>query len=509
VTVRRLVVAVAVAGALLSLAAPAAAHPLGSFTINHYSGIRVAPDSVLIDHVVDMAEIPTFAARADMDTDGDGRVGESESAAYRASSCDRASRDLQLSVDGELTVLRPIQSGLSFPQGQGAFTLRVVCILRSDTSGRAFTFRDAGDVQRIGWREVVVQGDRMRVTDSDAPASSLSARLTSYPVDLLAAPSDQSTATWTAIAGGPALPAFEAPDAQADGDSVAGGAADLGGEVTALFQARELTLPIVLLALLAAAALGALHALSPGHGKTVMAAYLVGSRGSARHALALGLTVTVSHTLGVVMLAVLSLSASSVVPPERLYPILGLVSGILVVAIGVWLVAARVRELLRQRAEARAHEPAHAFGHEHPHEHEHPGHGHEHAHDDEADGWHSHGGRRHTHLPAGKQPLRWRGLFALGLAGGLVPSASALILLLGSLSAGRPAFGLVLTIAFGAGMAVVLAGIGLGLVYARGLVERLPTGGFGQRMSRAVSAVTALIVLVAGIMITTQAALTL
>jgi ABC-type nickel/cobalt efflux system permease component RcnA len=282
------------------------------------------------------------------------------------------------------------------------------------------------------------------------------------------------------------------------------GIGELGADLAALFQARELTLPMVLASLLAALALGAFHALSPGHGKTVMAAYLVGSRGTARHALGLGLTVTVSHTLGVAALAILSLSAASIIPAERLYPILGLVSGSLVVAIGLWLVAGRVRAYRRERAEARAHEHAHVHGLTHEHHHEHAA-----EHLPDADGWHSHGGIRHTHLPAGTQPLRWRGLFALGLAGGMVPSASALILLLGSLSAGRPAFGLVLTLAFGIGMAVVLVGIGMGLVYVRGFLERMPTGGLGVRLSRAIPATTAVVVLVAGVVITTQAALTL
>ena len=116
-----------------------------------------------------------------------------------------------------------------------------------------------------------------------------------------------------------------------------GGITELGGELAGLFQADELTLPIVLLSMLAAAGLGVLHALSPGHGKTVMAAYLVGSRGTARQAIGLGLTVTVSHTLGVLALGALSLSAAAIIPPERLYPILGVVSGAIVVVIGGWL----------------------------------------------------------------------------------------------------------------------------------------------------------------------------
>jgi ABC-type nickel/cobalt efflux system permease component RcnA len=501
---RRVVAGVVLAFAGLALMAPAAsAHPLGNFTINHYSGIRLAPDSVLVDHVIDMAEIPTFSERAAMDTDGDGQVSDAESASYRSAGCERAGRELGLTVDGARVALRPIQSGLSFPQGQGALTLRLVCVLSAETRGQTFSFTDPTFSERIGWREIVVEGDRMQVTDSDALETSASARLTSYPTDLLATPMDQRSASWTAVAGGPALPPFVSEVAD-DPAAVPTGIGELGADLAALFQARELTLPIVLASLLAAVALGAFHALSPGHGKTVMAAYLVGSRGTARHALGLGLTVTVSHTLGVVALAVLSLSAASIIPPERLYPILGLVSGSLVVAIGLWLVVDRVRAYRRERAEARAHEHAHAHGLEHEHDHAHAA-----AHEHEADGWHSHGGIRHTHVPAGNQPQRWRGLFALGLAGGMVPSASALILLLGSLSAGRPAFGLVLTLAFGIGMAIVLVGIGMGLVYARGFLERMPTGGLGVRLSRAIPAATAVVVLMAGVVITTQAALTL
>jgi nickel/cobalt exporter len=535
------------AGALALLASPATAHPLGNFTINHYSGIRVAIDSVLVDHVIDMAEIPTFSERAAMDVDGDGTVSVAEASAYQTASCQTTAGQLRLTAAGRSVALAPVETGLSFPQGQGAPTLRLVCVLRAGfgtpvpLAGLALSFTDPTYGQRVGWREIVVEGDGTRISDSGAPSAGMSARLTSYPTDLLATPSHQSSAAWFATPGGAALPPFSVPDAQPIGSdlhtnqqvgpgAIPNGITDLGGDVAALFQARELTVPIVLLSLLAAAALGALHALSPGHGKTVMAAYLVGSRGSARHAVALGLTVTVSHTLGVVALAGLSLSAASIIPPERLYPILGLASGALVVAIGLWLVATRLRAYRQERAAQRAHDRAHAHNlahahgleHERPHahgmEHERPDeHGLEHERPDEhglehapdADGWHSHGGLRHTHVPTGGQPLRWRGLFALGLAGGMVPSVSALILLLGSLSAGRPAYGLVLTVAFGIGMALVLVGIGMGLVYARGFVQRIPVGGVGTRMSRAMPAVTALVVLVAGVLITTQAALTL
>src|SRR5207245_488249 len=174
--------------------------------------------------------------------------------------------------------------------------------------------------------------------------------------------------------------------------------------------------------------LGAFHALTPGHGKTVMAAYLVGTRRTHRQALFLALSVALSHTAGVLGLAVLTLAGSAVLAPERAYPYLSTASGAVVVALGAWMVATRFR---------------HAHAHRHAHEHERP-----------------------------TTALGWRSLATLGLAGGLVPSASALVLLLGAISLHRSELGLVLVVAFGVGMAAVLVGVGQALVGARGLAER-------------------------------------
>lgn len=530
--VRRSLAAAAAAGiALLSIGGVATAHPLGNFTINHYDGIRVGVDAVVIDHVVDMAEIPTFRERAAMDTDSDGAVGADETAAYLAKACDAGLARLDLRAGGTTLPLSITHLGLTFPMGQGALTTRVVCVYRAAlpaTLGAAttdFTFESTADTERIGWREIVVQGDGVTLIGSDAPAVGVSERLTQYPADLLEAPAAQVTATWSASAGGGALGALVVSDAQPVGGattsssapataSVPGGIADLGSDVAAVFQAKELTLPVILFSMLAAAALGALHAASPGHGKTVMAAYLVGSRGTSRQALGLGMTVTLSHTLGVLALGGLSLFASSIIAPERLYPILGTISGAIVIGIGTWLVLGRVRIIRRERAESHAHDRAHATGTAHDQEHKHgAAHGHEEAHGHDHppvdDGYHSHGGIRHTHLPAAGSSLSMRGLFALGLAGGMVPSVSAIILLLGSISLGRPAYGIALTVAFGAGMAVVLVGVGVLLVHARGLLDRIPAHAAGMRLSRALPTATALVVLGAGVVITTQAALTI
>jgi ABC-type nickel/cobalt efflux system permease component RcnA len=257
----------------------------------------------------------------------------------------------------------------------------------------------------------------------------------------------------------------------------------IGGELSAMIDAKDLSPLVVLVSLLIAMGLGAAHAVSPGHGKTIMAAYLVGTKGTARHAIALGMTVTVSHTLGVLALAAVTLAASAAIPPERLYPVLGVGSGVTVVLIGAWLLFTRLRTIRNDRR----HAAAHAHGNEHAHSHDH---GHDHG---------------HSHAPDSGKPLSWRGLFALGLSGGLMPSAAALILLLGSISAGRVAYGLLLVVGFGLGMALVLGGVGLTLVYAARLVNRLPNR---QRFAGSAGLLqmgTAAVVIVLGVVLTGQA----
>ena len=494
---RRPAIALALCLAALALVVPAAsAHPLGNFTINHYNGLRVETDAVIVDHVTDFAEIPTFAERQAMDVNADGTISDAEMADYQHSACADLATTLQLTADGRPLALTPTATGLHFAPGAGSQVMRLVCVMRAPlalaAAGATFEFSDPSFAERRGWREIVVEGDATAITDSDARAAGVSARLTSYPSELLALPLNQASAHFTAHPGGAPLPPATYPDAtpigttaavpapiDAPAPAVPGGATDLGADVTALFQAPDLTPPVMLLSLLVALVLGALHALSPGHGKTVMAAYLVGSRGNARQAIGLGLTVTVSHTLGVLALGLLSLSAAAIMPPERLYPILSVASGVIVVVIGAYLLLTRLRTWRAARA---------VVDHDHDHHHQ-------------PEGWHEHDGAGHTHLP---QPgMGRRGLFALGLSGGMIPSVSALLVLIGSISIGRPAWGIVLTVAFGLGMASVLVGVGLALVHARRFVERLPVAStlrFGQRLP----VLTAAVVLIAGLLIAGQ-----
>jgi ABC-type nickel/cobalt efflux system permease component RcnA len=313
-------------------------------------------------------------------------------------------------------------------------------------------------------------------------------------------------------------------DGQPGSGSVPGG---VGGDIPELFRAATLTPVLAIASLLLAAALGAGHALTPGHGKTLMAAYLVGSRGTVLHAVGLGLSVTVSHTLGILALALLVTGAEALLPADVVVRTVPLLAAIGFVAIGAWMVISEIR---RRRSapphvhdhEAHTHEP---IEHQHPHDaaHEHP-HPHEHDHEPEVDHGshepghgldpepsvaagleHSHGGRRHRHGPPVRGTITWRSLFALGLAGGIIPSTNALIILLGALVAGRAAFGVALVIAFGLGMALVLGGIGVALVLVRGRLERLPSSHRVSGILANAPLVASVLVLGIGLWLTAQA----
>jgi ABC-type nickel/cobalt efflux system permease component RcnA len=253
---------------------------------------------------------------------------------------------------------------------------------------------------------------------------------------------------------------------------------------------------MILFALAVAASLGAFHALEPGHGKTVVAAYLVGARGTVWHAVLLGLVVTAAHTAGVYLLGGVTLYASRYVVPERLYPWLGAVSGLLIVALGANLLYRRLRSG-RLAAHGHTHGPGHADPPSHAgHEHGHAGHHHEHGDD------HGHG--HHHHLPEG--PVSLRALVALGVSGGIVPCPAALVVLLGAAASRQIGLGLLLIVAFSVGLAAVLIAIGLLVVYARRLVARFDrTGVEGPLVHRWLPLASATVMTVAGLVITAQA----
>jgi ABC-type nickel/cobalt efflux system permease component RcnA len=260
---------------------------------------------------------------------------------------------------------------------------------------------------------------------------------------------------------------------------------------TALIESHQRGLGIVFLALVVAAGLGAFHALEPGHGKTIVAAYLVGARGTAHHAVFLGCIVTASHTLGVYLLGVVTLYASRYVLPERLYPWLGVLSGITIAGLGFFLFLRRYAGREPGHGHAHGEQGAHALRHHHPHDHTHS----HHARADHA----------HPHAPS-IEHVTLRELFALGITGGLVPCPAALVVLLSALSLGRVGFGLLLIVAFSIGLAAVLIAIGLLMVYARRLMSRVQ--GEGAIVTRWLPLTSAAVMTVLGLAIAVQALMT-
>jgi ABC-type nickel/cobalt efflux system permease component RcnA len=469
---------VAVAALAVVPAAPASAHPLGNFTVNLFSGLRVEPDRMLIDLVVDMAEIPTFQVRRDIDGDGDGAVGAGEQSTYATRACREAAGRIDVTVDGRAVPVRPGAGDVTFPAGTGGLpTLRLTCSLAAElgagAEARQLFFRNRNYEERVGWREIVAVGDRTTLASSTVPTTTTSARLTSYPDDLLQSPPDQRSATLTVHAGGP--PAVAGPADQPSPPPAPAvetrGLDRFSRSFTELVARHDLTIAFALLAVGLAVVLGAVHALAPGHGKTLMAAYLLGGRGSSRDAWLIGATMVVTHTAGVLALGVL-LSASTTLAAETVYPWLGLVSGLLLASIGANLLYRSVRPAL-----------GHPVTHAHPHPHSHP--------DPET------------------APFGWQGLVGMGLVGGLLPSPSALVVLLGAIALGRAWFGVLLVGAYGIGMAGTLLGTGLLLARAG--------AGFGTRLggrernrlgfvARAVPALTAVFVLGAGLFFAAQGA---
>jgi len=560
----RLFVAALAVVAGLALPAVVAAHPLGNFTINHFAELTIAPDRVDLAVVIDMAEIPAFQARQDMDADGDGSVADDEAASWATGACASLVASLDLRRDGGHLDLDAGASTVGFPPGAGGLsTLRLECAydtpLTPAIGGPArITFSDSSYSERIGWREIIATGAGSLLDTHGLPPTSPSARLTAYPAALIATPLDIRTASidvrldpagvptpsgasatpppgaatggQVASAGGPG----GAAGGPAGGTGAAGSATGavpggVAADLPDIFRTADLTPLVILASLLTAVVIGAGHALTPGHGKTLMAAYLVGSRGTAVHAVGLGLSVAVSHTLGILALAFVIVGAGSVLPPDVVYRVTPVIAGTSIVVIGGWMLANEVRRRRARRAietatsehavvvAAAGHEHArphgeHQYGHdahdEHEHGHENDAHDEprEHAHGHRApDGEHSHGGITHSHLPPAGATLSWRGLFVLGLAGGLIPSTSALIILLGSIAAGRPAFGLILVVAFGFGMAAVMTGVGLAMILARTRLDRMPSRSSLGRLALVAPLLASVAVLGLGLVLTWQA----
>ena len=425
-------------------AAPAQAHPLGNFSVNHVSTVSISNERVEVRYVLDQAEIPTVQERG---------LGRAEVLRRKLS---EVRRGLILTVNGRRTALG--QAGdprLTFPAGAGGLrTTRLELTL--DAAARnplRVELNDNTFPDRVGWKAIVSKAGSGTAVRTQAPSGDPTGGLRRYPRDLLASPADRRSATFSVRPGNGTL---IAPGGDQSGSSESRATSD---GFTGLFEDAASGQGVLLVLLAAAFGWGALHALSPGHGKAMVAAYLIGTRGTRFDAVLLGATVTVTHTIGVFALGFVTLGLSQYVLPEDLYPWLTLVSGLMVVVIGAGVLRSRMR---------RTH--THAHGHSHPHTHEH----------------------EHTH----------RGVLSMGAAAGLIPCPSALVVLLAAISQHEVALGMLLIVAFSLGLAGTLTLLGLAVVHARRFV---PPRLAASRAAALMPAASALLVMAVGFVLAARA----
>ena len=500
---------------------PAAlAHPLGNFTVNQYAGLHISREMITVDYVMDMAEIAAFQEIELLDANGNRQPDPAETAGYPAVRCASLQPSLNLSLNNKTVALSLTSSSVEFPAGVGGLlTMRLTCEFQAPvelTGGAvALSFQNKVFADRLGWQEIVVSPDGVTVQGEYA-STSLSDRLTNYPQDLLSSPLEQrELQVQITPIGLPAQSQASTPIEQGNASS----SRDDAFTRLILLDASQITLPTLLLALVVSFIWGAMHAMTPGHGKTIVGAYLVGTRGTIKHALYLGLTTTITHTLGVFALGLITLFAAQYIVPEALYPWMSLLSGLFVVGIGISLFLERfkssgikfptIKAKVSERALSPVFEQVHSHGsgaghshkyilnHSHPdrHVHEHEesehlhvhDHGHPHVHRHTNHGHdHDHGKGGHSHMPP--EEITWRNLLALGVSGGLVPCPSALVVLLGAIALNKVGFGLALVLAFSLGLAGALTAIGILFIYAGRLFERFPSQGKIMRLLPALSA---------------------
>jgi nickel/cobalt exporter len=486
--VRSVLAGIAVAGLIL-FPLPSSAHPMGNFSINHYTAIRVQPGYIELRYLIDMAEIPTFQEMQQNNfvaQPDDPRV-----RAYLSKQAEAFKEGLLLTLNGQPLSLQIASQDILFSPGAGNLpTMKFGMVYHAEVTDACtvtrceLEYRDANFSGRVGWKEVIAAaGPGVTLENSSVPSQDRSSQLSNYPTDLvnsapqavgakilfsaekasgempsvialtkkgttssattqhrvtksdtLGKPAAASVAITSQIAEKPASEQLK-PNQQITPRS----------SFTQLMTIKQISFGIALLAAAIAAGLGALHALEPGHGKTIVAAYLVGSKGTARHALLLGMIVTLSHTAGVYLLGAITLYAQKYILPDRIYPFLGVLSGILIAGMGCYLFLQRF------------------VGTEFTHTHTHQLSGATPA------------SNEGTRVQSGKVSVQQ--LLVLGITGGLVPCPAALVVLLSAVALHRTGFGLFLIVAFSVGLAAVLIAMGMVAVYAGRIMSRLPIDG--------------------------------
>jgi ABC-type nickel/cobalt efflux system permease component RcnA len=521
------------------------AHPMGNFSISHYGGIFVGSGYLELNYIVDVAEIPTYQEMQDSHITA--KRDDPLLGGYLAHKAASLADGLRVEVNGLPVQLEVVSRDAIFPAGAGGLpTMKLGFIYRaalggvSPASNYTVHYRDNNFAGRAGWKEIIVNpGAGVTLTASSAPRADRSAQLSNYPTDLINSPPQDLEATFSftlppasntpaansktdrvPVSGTPPAPhgskaaksvAASKPSQTAPQNlnlSVPVPAAATSPTAIALranqqstprsrfnelVSAQNLSFWFLFTAALIAVGLGALHALEPGHGKTIVAAYLVGSRGTSKHAVFLGLIVTAAHTAGVYLLGAVTLYASKYIVPEHLYPWLGLVSGVTIAVLACFM-------LLRAW-----------IGEEGGHSHE-GGAAHSH--------WFSSLGKRRTKATFGvsrvqvcdsnllsrSKTVSLVQLLMLGVTGGIIPCPAALVVLLSAISLHRVGLGLFLIVAFSGGLAAVLIAIGLLMVYARQFVARWKSD--GPLLKRWLPLLSATFMFILGLGIAGQALLT-
>ena len=422
---------------------------MGPLSTNRSALLSVYPDSARLLYVVDFAEVPSVPELERLRL-----LGADAYAPFRMQALLPA---LSLGVDGRASALRIERCIATTRTGEGGLpVVGLLCDLRTDAlpAGR-LVFSDGNFAGTVGWREMSVIGEGVRVSEGlpDFAVPSHARPAFTTP------PARMNLAHVEATVGGDA---GATPNPPGVNDS---GSAPLrpADALSALIGGAELSPRFILLALLSAMFLGAAHALSPGHGKTLVAAYLVGARGTVQQAILLGLVVTVTHVSSVALLGLVTLFLSKYVLAASLYPWIGVTSGAGVMAVGAGLLRARL--------------------------------GTRRAVEDEHDGF-------AQDKPADGAPSLRR-LLLLGVTGGAVPCPSALVVLLSAVALHRITFGMLLIAAFSMGLAGVLVGIGVAVVRAQGWLRRM--GAFSRPTSW-LPVASAVVVVALGLAIAVQSA---
>jgi ABC-type nickel/cobalt efflux system permease component RcnA len=505
---------------VLGLCRLAAAHPMGNFSVNHYSRIDLQGDRIIVRYFIDLAEIPTYQelqqgniAATPMDQNSAAVV------RYVAARGAELGHSLILDIDGKQIPLRLVSSGVIFPPGAGGLpTMKMGFVYEAiypsapsitDRKHVTLHYEDNNYPGHSGWKEIIALASAGSLLRTSVPSTDRSGELSNYPTDLLTSPPQCLEASLLAAlppvvdaqsheTSKPLSRHIEAPAADMTfpqnhpstavnaepihkhtatvpaAASLESAQSALAHSTTVHLQANQQQTPrskftelitaqhlsawFLFTAAFIAIGLGGLHALEPGHGKTIVAAYLVSSRGTARHAVLLGIIVSASHTAGVFALGAITLYASRYIVPEQLYPWLGAFSGITIASLGCYM--------LMRRLTGTASDHSHAPGASHGH----------------WMFWKKPPEEQLESNPVGSttnpaQSVSLTQLFTLGITGGIIPCPAALIVLLSAFALHRIGLGFFLIVAFSVGLAAVLIAFGMLMVYARRFMTGLQVDG--------------------------------